>query len=184
PPYSPRRLDGVYPWIARSRAGAGAFGPTAVTTQVEEGLMRLSTVGRSLFGPKPGLACRPSLLALVLGLWAAPAAHAQAIAVDRSDDDPAASACTAAPSDCSLRGAVAKAAATPGTDLITVPAGSYPLLGQIDIDSNVTIEGPASGTALLFFGTPLDARVLDVHAATTVKITHLTIAPANDLHDN
>ena len=48
------------------------------------------------------------------------------IDVDRTDDAAVASACTAAPNDCSLRGAVAFANLIPGTT-INVPAGTYQL---------------------------------------------------------
>src|ERR1044071_3972166 len=48
------------------------------------------------------------------------------IDVDRTDDTVGAAACTAAPNDCSLRGAVAFANVNPGTT-INVPAGTYQL---------------------------------------------------------
>src|SRR5690242_4763936 len=48
------------------------------------------------------------------------------ITVDRTDDAAAASACTALPNDCSLRGAIAFANLVPGTT-IDVPAGTYQL---------------------------------------------------------
>jgi hypothetical protein len=56
------------------------------------------------------------------------------IDVDRTDDVAAAAACTVAPNDCSLRGAVAFANVNPATT-INVPAGTY----------NLTIPGPAEG---------------------------------------
>ncbi|HEY4423638.1 MAG TPA: hypothetical protein VGN10_05495, partial [Pyrinomonadaceae bacterium] len=76
-----------------------------------------------------------------------------AIDVDRTDDAAAASACTAAANDCSLRGAVDFANLNPGTT-INVPAGTYQLniaggavegfagnnsIGDIDIRGNNTI---------------------------------------------
>src|SRR6266496_3109175 len=48
------------------------------------------------------------------------------ITVDRTDDSPTASACTAAANDCSLRGAVDFANLNPGTTIV-VPAGTYQL---------------------------------------------------------
>jgi hypothetical protein len=60
-------------------------------------------------------------------LLTARAAHASTtFTVDRTDDpDPAtAKACTEAPSDCSLRGAIVAANAVAGEDDITVPAGT------------------------------------------------------------
>src|SRR5262249_61897624 len=54
------------------------------------------------------------------------AAMLVSITVDRTDDTAAASACTAAANDCSLRGAVSFANSNPGTTII-VPAGTYQL---------------------------------------------------------
>src|SRR5262249_3398662 len=54
------------------------------------------------------------------------AAMLVSITVDRTDDTAAASACTAAANDCSLRGAVSFANANPGTTIV-VPAGTYQL---------------------------------------------------------
>ena len=74
------------------------------------------------------------------------------ITVDRTDDAVAASGCTAAPNDCSLRGAVAFANLNPGTT-INVPAGTYSLnipggategfngdnsIGDLDVTGNNT----------------------------------------------
>ena len=88
------------------------------------------------------------------------------LTVDRTDDVAAASACTAAPNDCSLRGAVRKANTTPGPDpfIITLqPATTYILTlsnanqenaaatGDLDITTSqhsVTIEGGGSSTII------------------------------------
>src|SRR6266542_3091542 len=69
----------------------------------------------------------PEVLALAAPLLAT-------ITVDRTDDDSSASACTAAPNDCSLRGAITFANLFPGTT-VSVPAGSY----------NLTISGAGEG---------------------------------------
>ena len=69
----------------------------------------------------------PEALALAAPLLAA-------ITVDRTDDNASASACTAAPNDCSLRGAISFANLFPGTT-VSVPAGSY----------NLTISGAGEG---------------------------------------
>ena len=45
--------------------------------------------------------------------------------VDRTDDDATATACTSAPNDCSLRGAIIAANANPGPDTINLPARTY-----------------------------------------------------------
>lgn len=84
------------------------------------------------------------------------------LSVDRTDDVAAASACTAAANDCSLRGAVRKANTTPGPDPVVInllPATTYNLTlsnanqenaaatGDLDITTSqhsVTIEGGSS----------------------------------------
>src|SRR5690242_20366400 len=100
-----------------------------------------------------------------------------AITVDRTDDVAAASACTAAANDCSLRGAVAFANLNPGTT-INVPAGTYSLnipggategfngddsIGDLDITaSNTAIVGAGSGTTIIQQTQPND-RVVEVN---------------------
>ncbi len=100
-----------------------------------------------------------------------------AINVDRTDDAVAASACTAAPNDCSLRGAVAFANVNPGTT-INVPAGTYQLnipggapegfsgnnaIGDLDITGNNTvIAGAGSATTIIQQTQPND-RVIEVN---------------------
>src|SRR5687768_4330597 len=84
------------------------------------------------------------------------------LSVDRTDDVAAASACTAAPNDCSLRGAVRKANTAPGPDPVVInllPATTYNLTlsnatqenaaatGDLDITTSahpVTIVGGGS----------------------------------------
>lgn len=98
------------------------------------------------------------------------------INVDRTDDTAAASACTAAPNDCSLRGAVAFANVNPGTT-INVPAGTYQLnisgtgegftgnnsIGDLDIRGNNTIiAGAGAGTTIIQQTQPND-RVIEVN---------------------
>ncbi len=99
-----------------------------------------------------------------------------AIDVDRTDDNAAASACTAAANDCSLRGAVAFANLNPGTT-INVPAGTYQLniagtgegftgnnsIGDIDIRGNNTdIVGAGSASTIIQQTQPND-RVIEVN---------------------
>src|SRR5690242_4644219 len=55
-----------------------------------------------------------------------PVLAAGTITVDRTDDTAAASACTAAANDCSLRGAAIFANSNPGTT-INIPSGTYSL---------------------------------------------------------
>jgi len=99
-----------------------------------------------------------------------------AIDVDRTDDAAAASACTAAPNDCSLRGAVAFANVNPGTT-INVPAGTYQLnisgagegfagnnaIGDLDIRANNTIIAGAGAATTIIQQTTANDRVIEVN---------------------
>ncbi|HEV2828469.1 MAG TPA: immunoglobulin domain-containing protein, partial [Pyrinomonadaceae bacterium] len=98
------------------------------------------------------------------------------ITVDRTDDAPSASACTALPNDCSLRGAVDFANLAPATT-INVPAGTYQLtidgssegfagdnsIGDLDITAtNTAIVGAGAGTTIIQ-QTQLNDRVIEVN---------------------
>jgi hypothetical protein len=98
------------------------------------------------------------------------------ITVDRTDDVAAASACTAAANDCSLRGAVAFANIIPATTII-VPAGTYQLpinvssegfagdnsIGDLDITQSTTaISGAGAATTIIQQTQPND-RVIEVN---------------------
>jgi predicted outer membrane repeat protein len=99
-----------------------------------------------------------------------------AIDVDRTDDAAAASACTAAVNDCSLRGAVAFANLNPGTT-INVPAGTYQLniagtgegftgnnsIGDIDIRGNNTVIAGAGAATTIIQQTTANDRVIEVN---------------------
>ena len=99
------------------------------------------------------------------------------ITVDRTDDVVSASACTAAASDCSLRGAVAFSNLNPGTT-ISVPAGTYQLniaggvgegfsgnnsIGDLDVrGNNTTITGAGAASTTIQQTQPND-RVLEIN---------------------
>ncbi len=100
-----------------------------------------------------------------------------AIDVDRTDDAAAASACTAALNDCSLRGAVAFANMNPGTT-INVPAGTYQLnipggagegfagnnaIGDLDIRADDTIIAGAGASTTIIQQTQPNDRVIEVN---------------------
>ena len=85
---------------------------------------------------------------------------ANAYDVDRTDDTASATACTAAPDDCSLRGAIIAANANPGPDVLNLPAGTYTLsiagiaenaaaTGDLDTTDDLTIEGAAADTTII-----------------------------------
>jgi polymorphic membrane protein len=116
------------------------------------------------------------------------------IDVDRTDDVAAASACTAAANDCSLRGAVAFANVNPGTT-ISIPAGTYNLaiaggagegfsgnntLGDLDIAaSNTSIVGAGAATTIINQTMPND-RVIELNpfldAGFSTNISDVTIS--------
>ncbi|MBN1200559.1 MAG: hypothetical protein JXJ20_01765 [Anaerolineae bacterium] len=115
-------------------------------------------------------------------------ALAAAFDVDTTLDSnaPAYQACTAAPNDCSLRGALTQANNMPGADVINVPAGVYVLTGaaddqanasgDLDILDDVTIRG-AGAASTIIDGNGID-RVFDVNpfgGPRTVTITRLTV---------
>lgn len=99
-----------------------------------------------------------------------------AIDVDRTDDTVVASVCSAAPNDCSLRGAVAFANVNPGTT-INVPAGTYQLnisgtgegfsgnngIGDLDIRGNNTIIAGAGSATTIIQQTTANDRVIEVN---------------------
>ncbi|HKB65149.1 MAG TPA: hypothetical protein VKC61_04785 [Pyrinomonadaceae bacterium] len=111
----------------------------------------------------------------------APAARAMSllvsVTVDRTDDNPSASACTAAANDCSLRGAVAFANLNVGTT-INVPAGTYQLniaggalegfsgddsIGDLDVTATTTSISGAGAATTIIQQTKPDDRVIEVN---------------------
>lgn len=119
---------------------------------------------------------------LVWVLLQARTAQAATIVVDRTDDDASASACTASPNDCSLRGAFIYAGANPGPDTITLPAGTYTLTlagsnenssadGDLDVLEDLTLNGAGSGTTIIDGnGAVTGERVLDIRGGTPVVV--------------
>jgi cysteine-rich repeat protein len=90
-------------------------------------------------------------MVLGVGTLGPPTASAAVFNVDRFDDpSPVAMACTGAASNCSLRGAIAKANGNGLTDTINVPAGIYTLdfatFDELTISSDLTIQGAGAGT--------------------------------------
>src|SRR5215217_7636777 len=128
---------------------------------------------------------------------------ATTLAVDRTDDTSAATACTAAPNDCSLRGAVIAANADPGASPVVIdlqPATTYDLTltnaaqenaaatGDLDIvatSHEVTINGGGStvSAAGLNGGTSHDRVFHVVSGANTVTFADMTIADGRALDD-
>ena len=115
------------------------------------------------------------------------------IDVDRTDDVAAASLCTVAPNDCSLRGAIILANASPGTT-INVPAGTYQLItpgageqfaatGDLDVRATGTSIVGAGAASTVIQQTVSD-RVLEVNpggalAGFSFSISGVTIKGGN-----
>lgn len=130
-------------------------------------------------------------LALLATLALPPqAAQAATLTVDRFDDPSpsAASACTSAPGDCSLRGAVIKANRTSGADTIRLQGGTYrltragsgnweqnPNLGDIDLLNPVTIIGASGGSRSIVDASGANDRAFDAAWFGTYRLTNLVI---------
>jgi hypothetical protein len=148
----------------------------------------------------PGvLSVRHALLALALGCSVPAVASTFEVDTtsDKPDLTPADGQCLTAQGTCSLRAAIQQANATPGKDVIHLPAGSYLLdldsgqdedaaaTGDLDIREAVDLIGVpgdspigvAIGNRALTFGNQYD-RVFDIDTASLldpVRIEHLSI---------
>ncbi len=114
-----------------------------------------------------------------------PRAHAATFVVTKTADTND-GACDA---DCSLREAIIAANASAGDDTITVPAGTFTLTiagtgedaaatGDLDITSNITINGAGASSTIIEGGTSLATsvdRVFHVTGAFTVNISGVTV---------
>ena len=162
-----RTITGVLAIFALAVAGLLLFA-TAPGSAVADSSRSLSVVRTERSNPR--ISMRHEAAA------ALPAPFFAAITVDRTDDAAAASACTAAANDCSLRGAVAFANANPGTT-INVPAGTYQLniagtgegltgnnsIGDLDIRGNNTIIAGAGAASTIIQQTTANDRVIEVN---------------------
>lgn len=111
-------------------------------------------------------------------------AQAAIYVVDRFDDEPTATACTATLNDCSLRGAIIAANANLGADTITLPAGTYLLdevgtgddAGDLDVNGDLTINGADQATTIIDGnGTVTGEQVFTVFGGWTVELNDLKI---------
>ena len=103
---------------------------------------------------------------------------------DAVDSNPGDGICEDGAGNCTLRAAITEANALAGPDTIDLPAGSYSLaisganednntIGDLDITSNLTINGAGSGTTTIDGG-GID-RVLQIHTGTVVEISGVTV---------
>lgn len=125
-----------------------------------------------LLSPRPG--------------WAQAAIFIVNSTADSVDANPGNGVCADGSGVCTLRAAIMEANALPGTDTITLPAGTYTLTipgfnedfnatGDLDIDSDLTITGAGANMTIIDAG-GID-RVLDIRPvnATNVHISGLTV---------
>lgn len=125
-------------------------------------------------------------LALALALAGALAARAAPITFEvNTTNDTSDGVC--APINCSLRDAIVEANASPGADVITLPAGTYKLIlagadenqsatGDLDILDSVTIKGAGAGQTIIQGDTGWADRILQVAApGAVVVINDVTI---------
>src|SRR5690606_16637201 len=128
-----------------------------------------------------------ALLGLLLAVsWRTAQATVFTLTVDRLDDTPAAKACTVeAPDDCSLRGALSRAAADPDNSyLIELAAGATYEVNKIA--SGVTGLPPIAGTviidgrgATITRGSELIFRLFDVADGGELALNRVTLSAGN-----
>lgn len=82
------------------------------------------------------LGIQPAVVVKAAAVPTSSPVEAGAYVVDTYGDDESASACTSAPGDCSLRGAINKANSHPGGDTILLPEGQFTLYGSAGDDNN------------------------------------------------
>ena len=120
------------------------------------------------------------LLLLPVGtLYAAP--QATEWEVDRQDDPalPAATACTAADNDCSLRGAVSQAAS--GDTIVLAEAGTIQLGSQIVLTKNLTITSASAATHIIDGND--STRIFLINAGRTILLDELTLQNGHSAED-
>ena len=128
-----------------------------------------------------------SMIAVALAGTPAQPVYAATLTVDRTDDTAAATACTAAANDCSLRGAISNANAAAGADTIVLTSGSTYVLsltagatGDLDITSEITIQADAAGVAIIDPDTTtFNDRVFDVALGASLTLDTIRITTAN-----
>jgi hypothetical protein len=156
-----------------------------VGTVVLAAVVTASSGASVLAAGTPGAGTDPAAVATE-----APLVDDGTLVVDRLDDDPAASACTGAPDDCSLRGAIIQANADSATEEILVPAGTYalsapgtgPAGGDLEVNHSTVITGAGSGQTIIDANGGSRVFFLTGGASPTIRfpsITGVTIRNGN-----
>jgi len=141
----------------------------------------MNTIGRIILTKASHLLVAIVVVGMTLGATSVKIANAATTFVVTKTADTNDGACD---SDCSLREAIIAANATPGDDIITLPSGTYTLTiagtgedvaatGDLDIASNLTINGAGAGTTIVNGG-GID-RVFHVTGAFIVTLSNLTV---------
>jgi hypothetical protein len=126
----------------------------------------------------------------MLGALQLQTAEAATLVVDRFDDDPSATACSSSPNDCSLRGAIIAAnnfSTHPGSDTISLPAGTYlldevgtgesgSLNGDLDVNGDLIINGGGQLTTIIDGnGAVTLEQVFTIDGSFSAELNNLTI---------
>ena len=125
------------------------------------------------------------------GAWVADA-DALTLVVDRVDDVADAMACTEAPIDCSLRGAVRFANASVGPDEIVLPGEDLTLtlngdggdeIGDLNISSDVTVVGAGMDVSVIRGDDEFAHRAFNVVAGGSLSLSDLTLRELGNEQD-
>jgi CSLREA domain-containing protein len=113
------------------------------------------------------------LIAAVAGLMLALPAAASADLTVNTQTDTVDGLCQAPPAgDCSLRDAIAEAAAS---ELINLPAGNYGVQSQLNVEQDMIIRGAgARTTTIRYANTGVDGRVMSISADLTMSGVRVT----------
>jgi hypothetical protein len=92
--------------------------------------------------------------------------------------------CGTAVGTCTLRTAIEQSNATPGEDVISLPAGQYILtLGQLVIEDNLTIRGEGAST-ITSDGTIIDGTIIDGNGKSRVLMIGLDLLVCDVINDS
>ncbi len=126
-----------------------------------------------------GIGVFPVFLALCGAILSLSRATALTLEVDRVDDDPASSACTPAPVDCSLRGALELANISAGEDTIVLPDDTLSItqsaLGGLEVTGDLIVRGVDSDSTVVTTGGSFSKRAFRVAAGAMLTLEDLAL---------